>query len=78
MLKKIFQIVLIVFSLTVNATDYYISSSNGIDTNNGLTETTPWQTLTKLYIKYIPILICIYDLFIVIMVLIYIYIHTHY
>ena len=29
-------------------TIYFIDSQNGLDTNNGLTELTPWKTLAKM------------------------------
>lgn len=41
--------ILVILSTSVNATDYYISSSGGLDTNNGLSDSTPWQSLDKLY-----------------------------
>ncbi|QNM84316.1 T9SS type A sorting domain-containing protein [Polaribacter pectinis] len=49
MINKLIQLLVITFALTANATDYYISSLTGLDSNNGLTDTTPWQTLDKLY-----------------------------
>ena len=49
MIKRILQIVIITLSITLNATDYYVSSSTGSDTNNGLTQALAWQSLDKLY-----------------------------
>src|SRR5665647_633270 len=46
-MKKFFLLPLIIFGLTANATNYYISSS-GSDTNNGTSTSTPWKTLSKL------------------------------
>lgn len=40
-------IFLVVFSNTIFATKYYVSSSLGKDTNSGLSESSPWKTLTK-------------------------------
>ena len=48
MIKKTIYIIVFLFALTTNATDYYISSSTGSDANNGLSQNTPWQTLNKL------------------------------
>lgn len=31
-----------------NSTTYYLDSTNGLDTNDGLTESTAWKTLTKI------------------------------
>ncbi|MBN1598701.1 MAG: right-handed parallel beta-helix repeat-containing protein, partial [Bacteroidales bacterium] len=39
-------LILVTFTASVNATDYYISSS-GNDTNNGLSALTPWKTIEK-------------------------------
>ena len=33
--------------LSVNATNYYVSSSTGNDSNTGTSESSPWKTLTK-------------------------------
>ncbi len=46
------SMILALFSLTitattVHATTYYLSSSSGNDSNNGLTEATAWKSLTK-------------------------------
>src|SRR5665647_1176189 len=46
-MKKFFLLPLIIFGLTANATNYYISSS-GSDANNGTSTSTPWKTLSKL------------------------------
>jgi len=46
--KNVFIIVLIIASKTLFATDYYVSSSQGNDSNNGLSPSTPWKTLTKI------------------------------
>src|SRR5665647_3772078 len=46
-MKKFFLLPLIIFGLTANATNYYISSS-GNDANNGTSTSTPWKTLNKL------------------------------
>jgi len=40
-------IVLILISFQMYATTYYVSSSTGDDTNNGITTATPWKTLNK-------------------------------
>lgn len=40
-------IFLVVFSNTIFATNYYVSSSLGNDSNSGLSESSPWRTLTK-------------------------------
>jgi len=45
-LKSILIIIFLVLNTIVSATDYYISSS-GDDTNNGLSSSTPWKTITK-------------------------------
>ncbi|WP_282073930.1 T9SS type A sorting domain-containing protein [Polaribacter atrinae] len=49
MIKKIFQIIIIAFVVSVNATDYYVSFSSGSDSNHGLSEATAWKSLNKLY-----------------------------
>ncbi|HEY9343627.1 MAG TPA: hypothetical protein VIQ23_18770, partial [Hanamia sp.] len=36
----------IIFGLSANATDYYVSA-NGNDANNGTSTSTPWRTLNK-------------------------------
>ena len=46
-MKTLFLLTFIVFGMTANATNYYISSS-GDDTNNGTSTLTPWKTLNKL------------------------------
>ncbi len=38
--------VIILFSVYVNATNYYVSSS-GNDANSGTSESSPWKTLNK-------------------------------
>src|SRR6476619_6683453 len=45
-MKSILNITLILISVTVRGTDYYVSAS-GRDTNNGLSTTTAWQSITK-------------------------------
>jgi uncharacterized repeat protein (TIGR02059 family) len=45
-LKNALIIAFLIFSTIASATDYYISSS-GNDTNNGLSSSTPWKTITK-------------------------------
>ncbi len=55
MLHKLKNKILLTWILAIGvlfsakATNYYVSASQGNDTNNGLTITTPWKTLTKLY-----------------------------
>ena len=49
--KSIFTLlmfILLIFSFEANATEYYISSTQGDDSNDGLSLETPFQTLTKL------------------------------
>ncbi|MEO6949693.1 MAG: right-handed parallel beta-helix repeat-containing protein [Ginsengibacter sp.] len=45
-MKMLFVSSLILFVMTANATNYYISSS-GNDSNSGTNESSPWQTLDK-------------------------------
>src|SRR5665811_2167712 len=45
-LKNALIIAFLIFSTIASATDYYISSL-GNDTNNGLSSSTPWQTIAK-------------------------------
>jgi uncharacterized repeat protein (TIGR02059 family) len=45
-LKNAFIILLLFFNTIASATDYYISSS-GNDSNNGLSSSTAWKTITK-------------------------------
>ena len=55
MLHKLKNKILLTWLLAIGvlfsakATDYYVSASQGDDTSDGLTITTPWKTLTKLY-----------------------------
>ncbi|HTM97773.1 MAG TPA: right-handed parallel beta-helix repeat-containing protein, partial [Pedobacter sp.] len=37
-----------IFGQAAYATDYYISSSSGNDSNNGISESSPWRTLDKI------------------------------
>ena len=46
-MKTLFLLPFIIFSLTANATNYYISSS-GNDANNGTSTSTSWQTIAKI------------------------------
>ena len=47
-MKKIsISILLYCFTFLLNATNYYVSSSEGNDSNNGLTPETAWKTLEK-------------------------------
>ncbi len=46
-MKNVLIIIFLVFNTIATATDYYMSSS-GYDTNNGLSSSTPWKTITKL------------------------------
>ena len=49
MLKKICVLFMLVLSVSmVEATSYYVSSSSGLNTNNGLSESTPIKTIAKL------------------------------
>jgi hypothetical protein len=43
-MKKLFTLIFLAISSLVSATTYYVSTS-GSNSNNGLTTTTPWQTL---------------------------------
>lgn len=43
-MKKVFIVLFFVISSVVSATNYYVSTS-GKDTNDGLTQSTPWKTL---------------------------------
>ena len=45
--KKILTFFLILNSVLASATDYYVSST-GNDFSNGLSESTPWKTISKL------------------------------
>lgn len=48
-MNKIFTPFLIFLSFQFSfATDYYVSSSMGNDTNNGTSSVTPWQTFNKI------------------------------
>ncbi|MEO6135548.1 MAG: right-handed parallel beta-helix repeat-containing protein, partial [Ginsengibacter sp.] len=47
-MKKLLLLPFILFGLAASATDYYISSSNGNDLNNGVTPSTAWKTINKL------------------------------
>lgn len=38
---------MVIVSLNLAATNYYVSSSTGNDGNNGTSQSTPWRTLTK-------------------------------
>jgi hypothetical protein len=46
-LKNALIIAFLIFSTIASATDYYISSS-GNDSNNGLSSSTPWKTISKI------------------------------
>ena len=46
-MKSLLISVFILFSLSLNAADYYLSNA-GNDANNGTSSATPWRTLTKL------------------------------
>lgn len=45
-MKKILILLFIALNLTVSATDFYVSSS-GNDAANGLSESTPWKSISK-------------------------------
>ena len=48
-MKQLLFILTILFSFSLaNATNYYLSSSSGSDLNNGKSENTAWQSITKL------------------------------
>ena len=47
-MRKLLTIFLLLLSLTLSATDYYVSST-GSDAANGTSQLTPWQTLNKVY-----------------------------
>lgn len=46
-LRRSAAILLVAFTLNASATSYYVDSSAGNDSNNGLTSATPWKTLSK-------------------------------
>jgi len=46
-MKLLFLVPFILFGITANATNYYISA-NGNDVNNGTSTSTPWKSLSKL------------------------------
>ena len=46
--KKLFIIVFLIASNSLFATDYYVSSSQGNDSNTGTSPNTPWKTLSKI------------------------------
>jgi parallel beta-helix repeat protein len=46
-MKLLFLVPFILFGVTVNATNYYISAS-GNDNNNGTSSSVPWQSINKL------------------------------
>jgi hypothetical protein len=46
-MNKILYIFLLI-GFGINAQTYYVSSSTGSDSNNGLSEATPWKTLSKI------------------------------
>ena len=46
-MKLLFLLPFILFGITANATNYYISA-NGNDANNGISISTPWKSLNKL------------------------------
>ena len=46
--KTVFIIVFLIASKSLFATDYYVSSSQGNDSNNGTSPSTPWKTLLKI------------------------------
>ena len=45
-MRRILTLAFIALNLTVSATDYYVSSS-GSDAANGLSESTPWKSISK-------------------------------
>ncbi len=47
-LQKVFFIAFLIASKSLFATDYYVSSSQGNDSNNGTSQSTPWKTLLKI------------------------------
>ena len=51
MKKTILIIFLVTCSFLLSATNYYVSSSSGNDSNNGLTESTAWKTISKVNSK---------------------------
>ncbi len=46
-MKIALTLLLLVITLTVSATKYYVSSSGGSDSNDGKTESTAWKTISK-------------------------------
>jgi len=48
-MKKILPILLLFITANTFAINYYVSSSTGNNSNNGLTPATAWKTLSKLY-----------------------------
>ncbi|MEZ4969244.1 MAG: hypothetical protein R2814_06220 [Flavobacteriaceae bacterium] len=40
-------VTLLLFSCALHATVYYVDATLGNDDNNGISEATPWKTLTK-------------------------------
>jgi hypothetical protein len=46
-MKKILIFILLICSLTASATTHYVSSSDGSDSDSGLTEALAWASLTK-------------------------------
>ena len=46
--KKVLIIIFLITTKTLFATDYYVSSSQGNDSNDGTSESTPWKTLSKI------------------------------
>ena len=44
----LFLLTFLFFSLTTSATNYYLSSSSGNDSNSGTSASSPWKTLNKL------------------------------
>lgn len=46
-MKKLLLIFYLFVAFTSNATDYYVSASEGLNSNNGTSPLTPWQTIGK-------------------------------
>jgi hypothetical protein len=46
--KKIFSMLLLMFSITTYSTDYYVHASKGSNTNSGTSINSPWQSLSMI------------------------------
>ena len=47
MKKLLFTLLVVLFAFQANSKNYYVSSTLGADTNDGLTTATPWISITK-------------------------------